>query len=104
MLQLFPSLEPLKCRNTFLDNSAHMLICGDCSCRRGGPSNAQPHSLPQPRKSLKPRCLGAVSQKPPWNSPWDAGKGPAWVTLGWDGRDFDLNPKSRPSLSTYSKD
>lgn len=65
---------------------------------------AQPHSLPQPRKSLKPRCLGAFSQKPPWNSPWDAGKGPAWVTLGWDGRYFYLNPKSRPSLSTYSKD
>lgn len=70
MLQLFPSLEhvdsvPLKCRNAFLGNSTYMLISWDCSCRRGGPCDAQFWDCPatQPPTAQKvpktplPGCL-----------------------------------------------
>lgn len=61
---------------------------------------AQPHSLLQPRKSLKPRCLGACSQEPPQNSPWGAGKGPPRVTLGL-GWEIFLSEPEGPPFSQY---
>lgn len=64
----------------------------------------QPHNPPQPRKSLKPRRLGARSQKLPRNAPWDAEKGPPGSHRAQNGRHFDQNPKPRPWLGTYSKD
>lgn len=63
---------------------------------------AQPHSLPQLRKSLKPRGLGACSRSCLRTLLGVRGRAPR-VTLGLRWEIFLSEPKPRPSLSTYSK-